>query len=82
LANDPNELNKLWNDPQSRHQRHELIERLARQMMALADSSPLAMHHGPRGDGAIAGLPQRFEPFELILFYEYIDNLDLLQRIF
>jgi arylsulfatase A-like enzyme len=47
LANDPNELNNLWDDPQSHHQRHELIEKLARQMMELADSSPLATHHGP-----------------------------------
>jgi arylsulfatase A-like enzyme len=47
LANDPHELNNLWDDPQSRHRRHELTEALARQMMELADTSPLATHHGP-----------------------------------
>ncbi|MGH7797116.1 MAG: sulfatase family protein [Candidatus Binatia bacterium] len=47
LTNDSDELNNLWNDPQSQAQRHELTERLARQMMELADSSPLATHHGP-----------------------------------
>ena len=47
LINDPDESNNLWDDPQSRDRRHELTERLARKMMALADSSPLAIHHGP-----------------------------------
>jgi arylsulfatase A-like enzyme len=47
LTKDPDEMNNLWNDPHSQRQRHELTERLARQMMELADSSPLATHHGP-----------------------------------
>lgn len=47
LSQDPHEMNNLWDDPQSRHRRHELTERLARKMMELADSSPLATHHGP-----------------------------------
>ena len=47
LANDPDELNNRWNDPQLGSRRHELTEILARQMMDLADSSPLATHHGP-----------------------------------
>ena len=44
---DPDEMNNLWNDPSSQSRRQELTERLARKMMELADSSPLAMHHGP-----------------------------------
>ncbi len=47
LANDPDELNNRWDDPQLVSRRHELTETLARQMMELADSSPLATHHGP-----------------------------------
>jgi arylsulfatase A-like enzyme len=47
LINDPDELNNQWHDPQSRDRRHELTEKLARKMMELADSSPLATHHGP-----------------------------------
>jgi hypothetical protein len=44
---DPHELNNLWNDPRVRDQRHHFTEQLARKMMELADSSPLATHHGP-----------------------------------
>jgi len=44
---DPYELNNLWEDPRSRERRHALTETLARRMMELADSSPLATHHGP-----------------------------------
>ena len=44
---DPYEMNNLWEDPQSRERRHDLTEKLARKMMELADSSPLATHHGP-----------------------------------
>ena len=41
-------MDNLWNDPQAHDQRrYELTERLARKMMELADSSPLATHHGP-----------------------------------
>jgi hypothetical protein len=47
LTNDPDEMINLWNHPSSQARRHELTERLARKMMELADSSPLATHHGP-----------------------------------
>ncbi|HEX2930544.1 MAG TPA: sulfatase/phosphatase domain-containing protein, partial [Candidatus Binatia bacterium] len=47
LAVDPHELNNLWDDSRSRDKRHDLTEKLAREMMELADSSPLATHHGP-----------------------------------
>jgi hypothetical protein len=47
LAADPHELNNLWDDPRSRDKRYDLTEKLAREMMELADSSPLATHHGP-----------------------------------
>ncbi len=47
FAADPYELKNLWDDPGSKELRHELTEKLARKMMELADSSPLAMHHGP-----------------------------------
>jgi hypothetical protein len=47
LASDPYELSNLWDDRSSRERRHELTEKLARRMMELADSSPLATHHGP-----------------------------------
>ena len=47
LSNDPHEMNNLWDDPQSRDRRYELTEKLARKMIELADSSPLATHHGP-----------------------------------
>jgi len=44
---DPHELNNLWNEPGSQNRRHEMMEQLARKLMELADSSPLATHHGP-----------------------------------
>jgi arylsulfatase len=47
LSHDPDEMNNLWDDPGSRERRYALTEELVRQMMALADSSPLATHHGP-----------------------------------
>ena len=47
LRNDPFELQNLWDNASSRATRHELIEQLARKMMGLADTSPLATHHGP-----------------------------------
>jgi arylsulfatase A-like enzyme len=47
LKSDPDEMSNLWNVPSSQPRRHELTERLARKMMELADSSPLATHHGP-----------------------------------
>jgi arylsulfatase A-like enzyme len=47
LAVDPHELNNLWDNSRSRDKRHDLTEKLAREMMELADSSPLATHHGP-----------------------------------
>lgn len=45
LENDPDEMRNLWDEPESR--RAELTEALARKMMALTDTSPLATHHGP-----------------------------------
>ncbi|HKY06783.1 MAG TPA: sulfatase-like hydrolase/transferase [Candidatus Binatia bacterium] len=47
FTSDPDEMNNLWDSPKSRDRRHELTEKLARKMMDLADSSPLATHHGP-----------------------------------
>jgi arylsulfatase len=47
LTADPHELDNLWHEPRAQAERHELTERLARKLMALADSSPLATHHGP-----------------------------------
>ncbi len=47
LTNDPEEMNNLWNQPKAENQRHQLMEQLARQLMELSDSSPLATHHGP-----------------------------------
>jgi arylsulfatase A-like enzyme len=47
FSNDPHELNNLWDDPKSKHLRAELFEKLARKMMELADTSPVATHHGP-----------------------------------
>ncbi len=47
LSADPHEMNNLWDDAGARARRAELTERLARRMMELADSSPLATHHGP-----------------------------------
>ena len=47
LAADPHEMNNLWKQPQAQNHRHELTEALARKMMELADTSPLATHHGP-----------------------------------
>jgi hypothetical protein len=47
FTSDPEELNNLWRDPSARSRRHELTEELVRKLMELADSSPLATHHGP-----------------------------------
>jgi hypothetical protein len=47
FSDDPHELNNLWDEPKSKSLRAELTEKLARKMMELADSSPLATHHGP-----------------------------------
>lgn len=47
LKSDPEEMTNLWHEPSARNRRFELIEALARRMMELADSSPLALHHGP-----------------------------------
>jgi hypothetical protein len=47
LENDPAELKNLWLDAQSQKTRHDLTERLARKMMELSETSPLATHHGP-----------------------------------
>lgn len=45
LDNDPDEIRNLWDEPGA--QRADLLEALARRMMALTDTSPLATHHGP-----------------------------------
>jgi len=37
----------LWNEARAQKERHDLTEQLARKLMELADSSPLATHHGP-----------------------------------
>lgn len=47
FTSDPNETNNLWDNPRARDRRYRLTEKLARKMMELADSSPLATHHGP-----------------------------------
>jgi arylsulfatase A-like enzyme len=47
LTNDPDESNNLWDVSDVNTIRSDLTERLARKMMQLAESSPLAMHHGP-----------------------------------
>jgi hypothetical protein len=47
LANDPDELNNLWDISDAYRDRNDLTERLARKMMQLAETSPLATHHGP-----------------------------------
>ncbi|MPY69934.1 MAG: sulfatase-like hydrolase/transferase [Alphaproteobacteria bacterium] len=47
LKNDPLEFENLWTDPKQRAVRAELMERLARKMIDLAESSPLATGHGP-----------------------------------
>ncbi|MGH7817762.1 MAG: sulfatase family protein, partial [Candidatus Binatia bacterium] len=47
FTDDPHELNNLWNEPSAQDRRHDLTEQLARKMMELADTSPLATHHGP-----------------------------------
>ena len=47
LANDPNEFENLWDDPEYQRIRTELLERLTRRMMDLSDSSPLSIGHGP-----------------------------------
>jgi hypothetical protein len=47
LANDPDESDNLWDVADACRDRHDLTERLARKMMQLAETSPLATHHGP-----------------------------------
>ena len=47
LTSDPNETINLWSEQGARTKRGELTEALAREMMSLADTSPLATHHGP-----------------------------------
>jgi hypothetical protein len=47
LKKDPLETRNLWHESTSANMRHELTERLARKLMELADTSPLATHHGP-----------------------------------
>ncbi|HET9917499.1 MAG TPA: sulfatase-like hydrolase/transferase, partial [Candidatus Binatia bacterium] len=47
FTTDPHELDNLWDAPSAQPLRHELTERLARKMMEMTDTSPLATHHGP-----------------------------------
>ena len=47
LLEDPHEMINLWDSPEHRHLRDKLVEGLARKMMSMADTSPLATHHGP-----------------------------------
>jgi arylsulfatase A-like enzyme len=47
FAKDPHEMENLWTEPRAQNARHALTERLARKMMELADTSPVATHHGP-----------------------------------
>jgi len=47
FAQDPHEMENLWTEPRAQTARHALTERLARKMMELADTSPVATHHGP-----------------------------------
>jgi hypothetical protein len=47
LKSDVNESNNLWSEEGARTKRCELSEALARKMMELSDTSPLATHHGP-----------------------------------
>jgi arylsulfatase A-like enzyme len=47
FANDPHEMINLWDDPRAQNLRRDLTEDLARKMMELSDTSPLATHHGP-----------------------------------
>jgi arylsulfatase A-like enzyme len=47
LANDPDESNNLWDVSECYKLRNDLTEGLARKMMQLTETSPLATHHGP-----------------------------------
>jgi arylsulfatase A-like enzyme len=47
LNYDRAEVRNLWDEPGAARKRHELTEQLARKLMELTDTSPLAMHHGP-----------------------------------
>ena len=47
LKNDRAEIRNLWHEPDAATKRRDLTERLARKLMELTDTSPLATHHGP-----------------------------------
>lgn len=47
LREDPNEFRNLWDEPRQTAERARMMELLARQMIALADPSPLCTGHGP-----------------------------------
>jgi arylsulfatase A-like enzyme len=47
LQDDPHEMRNLWDDPAHRPARDRLMEALLQEMMAQAETSPLATHHGP-----------------------------------
>ncbi len=47
FSTDPHELDNLWNEPGAQPLRQVLTEQLARKIMEMTDTSPLATHHGP-----------------------------------
>ena len=47
FSSDPHELDNLWNTSSAQPLRQDLTEQLARKMMEMTDTSPLATHHGP-----------------------------------
>jgi arylsulfatase A-like enzyme len=47
LDEDPNEQVNLFDDPARQNIRNELMEKLLHRVISLADTSPLATHHGP-----------------------------------
>ncbi|MBM4263484.1 MAG: sulfatase [Deltaproteobacteria bacterium] len=47
FTTDPLEMDNLWDSPTTQALRSTLTEQLARKMMELSDTSPLATHHGP-----------------------------------
>jgi arylsulfatase A-like enzyme len=47
ITDNPDESNNLWDVSHAAKYRNDLTERLARKMMQLAETSPLAKHHGP-----------------------------------
>ena len=63
LANDPHEMDNLFEDPGHRGVRAELMEKLAYRQMELADRSPLPI--GSRLMGTVAPFASPFGPHAL-----------------